>query len=223
MRKNFITKLDSYFITKCDSFITKCDNYYKIRRFYYKNATVITKCNVYYKLWQYNDLPNAKYEVGNEIIYNIELLKSNVCNYSDAYILVKGNITVIAAPATQGTFKNCTPFIKCITKIDGTTIDDVEDLDLVMPMYNVIEYSSNYSKTTGSLWFNWKDEATDFNNNIENTDDFKSFKNKAKLLGNTDDDRAIGILKNAIIVVPLKKLSNFGDHSKYHCLIAKSN
>ena len=125
IRQNFITKLDSYFITKCDSFITKCDNYYKIRRFYYKNATVITKCNVYYKLWQYNDLSNAKYEVGNEIIYNIELLKSNVCNYSDAYILVKGNITVIAAPATQGTFKNCTPFIKCITKIDGTTIDDV--------------------------------------------------------------------------------------------------
>ena len=168
--------MDSYFITKCDSFITKCDNYYKIRRFYYKNATVITKCNVYYKLWQYNDLSNAKYEVGNEIIYNIELLKSNVCDYSDAYILVKGNITVTAAPATQGTFKNCTPFIKCITKIDGTTIDDVEDLDLVMSMYNVIEYSSNYSKTTGSLWFNSKDEATDFNNNIKNTDDFKFFK-----------------------------------------------
>ena len=169
IRQNFITKLDSYFITKCD-------NYYKIRRFYYKNATVITKCNVYYKLWQYNDLSNAKYEVGNEIIYNIELLKSNVCDYSDAYILVKGNITVTAAPATQGTFKNCTPFIKCITKIDGTTIDDVEDLDLVMSMYNVIEYSSNYSKTTGSLWFNSKDEATDFNNNIKNTDDFKFFK-----------------------------------------------
>ena len=147
-----------------------------------------------------NDNSKSNYAAANEITYNTETSKSNPCDYNNAYILVK-----------------------CITKIDGTTIDDAENSDLVMPMYNVIEYSSNYSKTTGSLWFNWKDEATDFNNNIENTDDFKSFKNKAKLLGNTDDDRAIGILKNAIIVVPLKKLSNFGDHSKYHCLIAKSN
>ena len=56
-------------------------------------------------------------------------------------------------------FKNCAPFTKCITKIDGTTIDDAEDLDFVMSMYNLIEYSSNYSETTGSLWFCSKDEA----------------------------------------------------------------
>ena len=58
----------------------------------------------------------------------------------------------------------------------GTTIDDAEYLNLVMPRYNLIEYSSSYSKTTGSLWFYSKDEATNFNAHITNTDDFKSFK-----------------------------------------------
>ena len=73
-----------------------------------------------------NDQSKANYDIGNEI-------------------LVKGNITVAAAPATQVSFKNCAPFIKCITKIDGTTIDNVKDLDIVISMYNLIEYSSNYS------------------------------------------------------------------------------
>ena len=70
---------------------------------------------------------------------------------NDAYILVRGDITVVAAPATQLAFKNCAPVTKCITKVDETTIDDAEDLDLVMPMYHLIDYSSNYSETTGSL------------------------------------------------------------------------
>ena len=80
-------------------------------------------------------------------------------------------------------------------------------------MDNVIEYSSNYSETTGSLWFYSMDEATNFNADIVNTDDFKSFKYKAKLLGNTAaqpaPNAANGILRNAAIVVPLKYLSNF--------------
>ena len=70
-------------------------------------------------------------------------------------------------------------------KIDGTTIDDAEDLDLIMPVYNLIEYGLNFSETTGSLWFYSKDEATNFDNDIENICDFKSFTYKAKLLGNT--------------------------------------
>ena len=70
-------------------------------------------------------------------------------------------------------------------KVNETTIGDAKDLDLVMPMYNLIEYSSNYSETTGSLWFYSKDEATNFNADIVNDDKFKSFKYKAKLLGNT--------------------------------------
>ena len=81
-----------------------------------------------------NDQSNANSNVGNKIIHNTEVLKSNLCDYKDAYILIRGGITVAAAPATQVSFKNCAPFTKCMTKIDGTTIDDAEDLDLVMPM-----------------------------------------------------------------------------------------
>ena len=86
-------------------------------------------------------LSNANYGVGDEIIYNTEVLKYNFCDYNDVYIRVNANITVTAAPATQAAFKNCAPFTKCITKIDGAIINDAEDLDLVMPMYNLIEYS----------------------------------------------------------------------------------
>ena len=82
-----------------------------------------------------------------------------------------------------------------------------------MPMYNLIEYSSNYSETTGSLWFYLKDEATDFNADIANDNIFKSFKYKAKLLGSTvsqpNSNQANGIFRNVTIAVPLKYLSNF--------------
>ena len=81
-----------------------------------------------------NNQSNGNYDVGNEIIYNTKVLKSNVCDHNDVYILVWNNIIVIVAPAAQVSFKNCVPFTKCITKIDGTTIDDAEDLDLAMSM-----------------------------------------------------------------------------------------
>ena len=150
-----------------------------------------------------NDQSNANYDIGNKIIYNTEVLKSNLCDYNDAYILVKGDVTVTAVPAIQVSFKNCAPFTKCITKIDGTTIDDAEDLDLVMPMYNLIEYSSNYSETTGSLWFYSKDETTNFNADIANHNNFKSFEYKAKLLGNTVANGGNGILKNETCAVSI--------------------
>ena len=89
---------------------------------------------------------NANYDVGNEIIYNIKVLKSNLCDYSEAYILIRGNITIIGHQVTQVAFKNCAPFVKCFTTIDRIAIDDAEDLDLIIPMYNLIEYSSNHSK-----------------------------------------------------------------------------
>ena len=78
-----------------------------------------------------------------------------------------------------------------------------------MPVYNLIEYSLKTSKTRGSLWFYSDDEPTHFNVDIANTDDFKSFKYKAKLLGNTAANGANGILRNATIAVPLKYLNNF--------------
>ena len=155
-----------------------------------------------------NDNSKVSYGVENEITHNTEVLKSNLCDYNDAYILVTGDITIIGDNGHGVAFKNCAPFTKCITNIDGTTIDDAEDLDLVMSMYSLIEYSSNYSETTGSLWFYSKDEAINFNADIANYDNFKSFKYKAKSLGNTAADGVNGILRNATIAVPLKYLSN---------------
>ena len=100
-----------------------------------------------------NNNSTANYDVGNEIIYYTEVFKCNLCDYNSAYILVRGNITIIGHQVTQVAFKNCASFTKCITKTDGTTIGDTEGLDLVMRMYNLVEDSSNYSETTGSLWF----------------------------------------------------------------------
>ena len=98
-----------------------------------------------------NDQSNPNHDAGNEIVYNT-VLKSNLCDFNDAYILVRGDVVTRAHNnLTPVAFTNCAPFIKCITKIDGATIDDAEDLDLVTPMYNLIEYSSNYSEAIGSL------------------------------------------------------------------------
>ena len=106
-------------------------------------------------------------------------------------------------------FKNWAPFTRCISKINNTEIDNAQYIDIVMPMYNLIEYSDNYSKTSGSLWqyckeipaINNNDEIVDFNG--ANATD--SFNFKTKITGQIDDD---GII-NIEIMVPLKYLSNF--------------
>ena len=121
-----------------------------------------------------NDQENANYDLRNEVIYSTKVLKSNLCHYNDAYILVRGDITATAAPATQVSFTFCAPFTKCITKIDGTSIS-----------YNLIEYSLNYSWKTGRLWCYSKDESTNFKADISNTNNFESFEYKTKLLENT--------------------------------------
>ena len=96
--------------------------------------------------------------------------------------------------------------------MDGTTIDDAEDLDLVMLIYNLTEQSSYYSDTVCILWFYSKGEATNFNANITNTDVFKSLNYKAKLIRNTFPRPAPkaekGILENAIISLSVKYQSN---------------
>ena len=106
------------------------------------------------------------------------MLKSNLCHYSDAYMLVKETITVAdisaAGAAANNThkkaiFKNCAPFTNCISEINNTQVDNAQDIDTVMPMYNLIEYSDNYSKTSGSLWQYCKDiPAVNNNGNIVN-------------------------------------------------------
>ena len=108
-----------------------------------------------------NDESRGTY-TGNSIKFKTTMLRSNLCDYADAYILVNGTITITGArddtAARQAderdkgvTFKNCAPFVKCISIINNTEIDNVKDIDIVMPMYNLIEYSDNYSKTSGSL------------------------------------------------------------------------
>ena len=98
------------------------------------------------------------------------------------------------------TFNNWAPFINCKTEINNTEIDNAKDINIVMAMYNLIEYSDNYSKTSGNLWQYYKDEP---NGNLA---DSESFKSKIKITGKTPDD---GNIKNVEIIVPLKYLSNF--------------
>ena len=130
-----------------------------------------------------NDQSNANYDVGNEIIYHTEVLKSNLCDFNDTNILVTGDITIIGHQVTKIAFKSCAPLTKSTTKIDGTTIADAEGLDLLMSMSNLIKlFWNNRFIVLLKRWSKY------FNNDIENTNDFKSFKYKAKLLGNTEAD-----------------------------------
>ena len=152
------------------------------------------------------------YNVNSQIKFKTTILKSSLCDYSDAYILVKGTITIngrgadVAARQADErdkgvSFKNCAPFINCINEVNNTQIDNAKDIDIVMPLYNLIEYSDNYAKTSGSLWQYFRDEPDD--NNIE---DSESFKSKIKITGktpNNDNENDVEIM------VPLKLLSNF--------------
>ena len=103
--------------------------------------------------------------------------KSNFCDDVGAYVLVRGYITIIGHNITQVALKYCAPFVKCIPKIDGTKIHNVEHLHLAMSMYNLFEYSSNSCDKTGSLWFYSKDEATNFNVDVTDGNNFNFFKN----------------------------------------------
>ena len=146
------------------------------------------------------------------------MLKSSLCDYSDAYILVKGTISVNDTAAQGGAanntnkkviFKNCAPFTNCISEINNTQIDNAKDIDVVMPMYNLIEYSDNYAKTTGSSW-QYRKDIPALNANGEITHFTKgnptdSFNFKVKITGRTENYGT----KDVKIMVPLKYLSNF--------------
>ena len=163
------------------------------------------------KNWvEINDESRGTY-TSNDIKFKTTMLRSNLCDYADAYILVKGTITITGAgndaAARQADernkgviFKNCAPFTKCISRINNTDIDNAQDIDIAMPMYNLIEYSDNYSKTSGSLWQYYKDDPND------NITQSESFKSKIKITGKTP---AAGNTKDVEIIVPLKYLSNF--------------
>ena len=98
------------------------------------NSKFLTrKCNIV------NDNSKANYEERNKIIYNTKVLKFTFYDYNDSFILLGGDITIIGHQLTQIAFKNCALFTKYIAKIDGTIIDDAENLDLLMPLYNLIK------------------------------------------------------------------------------------
>ena len=149
--------------------------------------------------------------VGNKTFYNTQTLILQ--DYSDTYILVRGDITIVGDNGVEVAFKNCAPFITCIRKNDRTTIDSPEDLDLVITMYNLLWDSLNYSDMAGSLRFYPKNGATNFNADVAKKFIFKFFVYITKLVGETEAQRApnnnIGVLKNATIAVPFKCLSNF--------------
>ena len=136
------------------------------------------------------------------------MLRSDLSDYSDAYIVVKGNITVPRPNNTDQydkklAFKNSVPFISCISKIDNTLIDNVEDLDVVMSMYKLIEYSKKYSKTTGSLWNYYRNGPNSVtrggvNYSLEGS---KSFNYKASVTGKLEGDNLEK--EDAGIAVPL--------------------
>ena len=147
-----------------------------------------------------------------QIRFKTSVLQSNLCDYSDAYIFVKGTITVTDPDNNEYdnklAFKSNAPFISCILKIDITLIDNAEDLDIVMPMYNLIEHSKNYSKTTRSLWNYYRDEPNsgavgNINYSITGS---KSFDYKTSITGRLEGKNTE---KDVKVVVPLKHISYF--------------
>ena len=185
------------------------------------------------------DQSEGNYNVNKEIRIKTSMLRSDLCDYRDAYIVVKGDNTVTKKTFTANdftdpyntdaiatatntannnafgdkklVFKNNAPFTNCISKINGVKIDNAEDLDVVMPMYNLLEYSKNYKKTTGSLWNYYRDEtssAIGANNITHSILNSKSFDYKASFVENGVTHN--NLIKNDVkVVVPLKYLSSF--------------
>ena len=174
------------------------------------------------KYFRVNSLSNT-YNENKSIRFKTPMLRSNLCDYSDAYILVKGTITVTAPGVNNDAnnirdkrnrpliLKNNVQFVSCITRINGKLIEDADDLHIVMPMYNLLEYSKNYRKTIGSLYNYYRDEIT--NDNIPEVNTFNNirvvnsntFKYKNKIIDNTNNQGT----KDIELAIPLKYLGNF--------------
>ena len=178
-----------------------------------------------------NSLSNT-YNENKSIRFKTPMLRSNLCDYSDAYILVKGTITVTAPGVNNNVdnirdkrnrpliLKNNAPFVSCITRINGELIEDADDLDIVMSMYNLLEHSKNYRKTIGSLYNYYRDELSNDadDNNFDNINVVNSntFKYKNKIIGNTynvnADVQGYDVNKNGTqeveLAIPSKYLGN---------------
>ena len=183
-----------------------------------------------------NSLSNT-YDENKSITFKTPMLRSDLCDYADAYILVNGTIMVAGNhPRDKQNkpviLKNNAPFVSCITRINGELIEDADDLDIVMPMYNLLEYSKNYRRTIGSLYNYYRDELNDDadNNNFANNNVVSSntFNYKNKIIGytynvdstivpaaggarvaNPDYDTNNSGKKRIELAIPLKYLGNF--------------
>ena len=175
----------------------------------------------------YDQNDNADYRENKQVRFKTPMLRSDLCNYSDAYIVVKGNINLesdrtnadnVNAYDKKVAFKNNSPFISCITKINGELIGNAEDLDIVMPMYNLLEYSKSYRKTSGSLFNYYRDEPNseedddDINFSIQNSASFDYKADTMPVVPNYDVDAANPnheVELEVEISIPLKDLGNF--------------
>ena len=179
-----------------------------------------------------NSLSNT-YKENKSIRFKTPMLRSNLGDYYDAYILVKGTITVTVPGVNNNAnnirdkrnrpvlLKNNAPFVSSIRRINGELIEDADDLDIVMSMYNLLEYSKNYRKTIGSLYNYYRDELSDDadDNNFDNIKVVNSntFKYKNKIIGNTYNVNAgadgYDVNKNVTqeveLAITLKYLGNF--------------
>ena len=141
-------------------------------------------------------------EDGTTIKFETKVIKPNLCDYSDEYILVTGNIQNKLENSVVA-FKNCAPFRTCDVTINDEHVEKAEDLDIVMPMYNLLKYSDNQQDSTGSLYQFKRDEPPDDNANVANNT--SSLVYKSKRISGTDDNN----VNNVKLVVPLKYVSDF--------------
>ena len=141
------------------------------------------------------------YNVNSQIKFKTSMLRSSLCDYSDAYIFVSATITVPNTAAAEAAannreniiIKNCAPFTNSISEINDTEIDNAKDTDIGMPMYNLVGYSNNYSKTSGNLWHYYRDQPFlnadgtigDFPTDNKNS---ASFKFKTKTAGRIEEN-----------------------------------
>ena len=184
------------------------------------------------EIYDQSDNAENRYKPRKQIRFKTSILQSDLCNYSDAYIVVEGTINTTGADNRDIknrslVFKNNAPFITCISKINNVLIGNAKDLDVVMSMYNLIDYSKNCRKTTGSLWNYYRDELSDDTNGPnKKVIRSKSFNYKTRITestynvdekstnaeGNEIDNPAYGANKvgteEVKIAVPLKYLSN---------------
>ena len=170
------------------------------------------------KWYKINNENNTNYGVNKDtgadnpdtIKYDTRVLKPNLCDYAEAYILTDGTIRAAAANAnTRLALKKCAPFIKRNLEINDEHVDTAENLDITMPMYNLIEYSHNYQNSSATLYQYKRDEPPEYDAVADITaDNSSSLKYKISLLGNPVVAKNIARI-NVKVVVPLKYLSNF--------------